>query len=143
VTTANPTHAHGLSDRLHYLPIGIGAAVLQALMMIPGYNQDGEFDTAWFGMLAVALVLAIGVFALAVPHGGGTTAVVLGVLAVLGCVAFWAMLSFPLAAGAAIVGMRARQTVAEHTRGTVGVALAAFAVVATVAITIADMIAGD
>jgi hypothetical protein len=39
--------------------------------------------------------------------------------------------------------MRARHEVAERTRGTVGVALAALAVVATVAITIGDMISGD
>ena len=143
MTTAIPTNAHGLSDRLHYLPIGIGATVVQALMMLPGYNQDDGFDSAWYGMAAVALVLAVAVFTLAVPHGGGTTAVVLGVLAVLGCIAFWAMLSFPLAAGAAVVGMRARHEVAERTRGTIGVALAAFAVVATIVITIGDMIAGD
>ena len=143
MTTALPTNAHALSDRVRLLPIGIGAAVVQALMMLPGYNQDDGFDSAWYGMAAVSLVLAVAVFALAVPHGGGTTAVVLGVLAVLGCIAFWAMLSFPLAAGAAVVGMRARHEVAERTRGTVGVALAAFAVVATIAITIGDMIAGD
>ena len=143
MTTALPSSAHGLSDRVHLLPIGIGASVVQALMMIPGYNQDGGFDSAWYGMTAVSILLAIAVFTLAVPHGGGTTAVVLGVLAVLGCVAFWTMLSFPLAAGAAVVGMRVRQQVADRTRGTVGVALAAFAVVATIAITIGDMIAGD
>lgn len=140
MTAALPSPAHGLSDRVHQLPIGIGAAVLQSLIMLPGYSQDG-FDSAWYGMAAVSIALAVAVFTLAVPHGGGTTAVILGVLALLGCVAFWAMLSFPLAAGAAVVGLRARHEVAERSRGTVGVALAAVAVVATVAITIGDAIA--
>ena len=140
MTTATTSPGKTLPGRVHHLPIGIGAAVLHSVIMLPGYRQDG-FDSAWFGMAAIALVLAIGVFTLAVPSGGGSTAVVLGVLAVLGSLAFWTMLSLPLAAGAAVVGRRARSRAGERTRGTVGLALAAVAVIATVAITIGDAIA--
>jgi hypothetical protein len=144
MTAALPSPAHVLSDRAHYLPIGVGASVLQALLMVPGYHDDGSFQTGeWLVILGISLVLTVAVFAFVVPRGGSTTAIVLGAVALLASVPFWMMLSLPLAVGAAVVGLRARHDVAERTRGTVGVALAAVAAAASLAFIIGDMIAGD
>ncbi len=125
--------------RLRYLPIGIGAALLHAAILIPGYHDGGTFDSrAWFGMLGFALVLTGVVFVLAVPGGGPVTGLVLAGLSLLATVAFWTFFAFPLAAAAMVVGLRARRERTGRTRGTVAVGLGALAVVATIAITIGD-----
>ena len=143
MTTAITSHSsRTLAARLRYLPIGVGACLLHAAILIPGYHEGGSFDSgAWFGMLGVALVLTAVVFVLAVPGGGPVTALVLAGLSVLATVAFWTFFAIPLAVAAAIVGLRARAEPAARTKGTVAVGLAALAVVATVAITIGDALA--
>ena len=140
MTTALRTPTHRMSPRLRYLPIGIAASVLQGLIMIPGYNDDGTWDNAWFSMLVMSLIVATVVFIFVVPNGGAVSALVLGILSLLGAVAFWAMFSFPIAAGAGVLGLRARREGSRRTMANVALGLAAFAVAATVAITIGDAI---
>ncbi len=81
------------------------------------------------------------VFALAVPHGGAMTGIVLGVVAVLSTVIFWAGVTLPLAAAAIVVGWRLREAGEHRTPAIVTVALGALSVVAVVAIIMGDAIA--
>jgi hypothetical protein len=142
MTAVAPNPMTDTFGRLHYLPIGLAASVMHALMMIPGYREDGSFDTGpWVTMAVLSLVLATLIFTLVVPGGGASSAVVLGVFALLGTVAFWTMFSFPLSAAAGLVGMRARTRSDNRRMATVAVVMAVVAVVATVAITIGDGIA--
>jgi len=137
-TAAVPSH--DTTDRMRYLPIGLGASVVHALIMIPGYRDKGSFQTnEWITMFAISLVLAAAVFVFAVPAGGARTAVVLGVLAALSAALYWSMLSLPLAAAAIVVGRRARAEQPGATLATVGLVLGALAVVATLAFAIGDM----
>lgn len=128
------------SDRLRYLPWGLGASVVHAAIMIPGYHEDGKFQTGqWIAMLAISMVMAALVFTLAVPKGGATTGLVLGIVACVAVLVFWAMLSLPLAVGAVLVGNRARTSgAASSGKATAAVVLGVLAAVATIAITIGD-----
>jgi hypothetical protein len=143
MTTAVRTPVGFMTARLRYLPVAIAASLLHASILIPGYhNDDGSFDAGeWITMLAISLVVSIAVFAFVVPGGGSTSALVLGVLSLLGAVAFWAFFALPLAAAAAVVGLRSRAESSARTKASVAVALAAIAAVATIAITIGDALA--
>jgi uncharacterized membrane protein len=141
VTAALPSPAHGLSARTHYLWIGLGASIAQALLMLPGYYEDDSFETSdYLAIFGLSLVVSVVVFTLLVPTGGEPTGIGLGLLAVLLSVPFWAMLSLPLAAGAWVIGRRARIDDRERSRGgSVAIALALIAIVATVVAIIVDM----
>ena len=141
MTEALPSPAHGLSARTHYLWIGIGASIVQALLLLPSYYEDAGFKTSdYLAMLVLSLAVSVLVFTLVVPTAGEPTGIGLGLLAVLLSVPFWAMLSLPLAAGAMVIGRRARIEDRELSRGgSVAVALALIALVATVAAIIVDM----
>jgi hypothetical protein len=133
----------GSTDRMRYLPWGLGASLVQAAIMFSGYHEDGKFQaTEWFVMLAISLVMAALVFTLVVPRGGATTGLVLGIVACVTVLAFWAMLSLPLAAAALVVGNRARASGdAKAGMAKAAVGLGALAVVATIAVTIGDAMA--
>ena len=137
--SATPDHV-----RTRYLPIAAAASLAQAAMMIPGYAEDGSFQTAsWFTMVAFSLAVSLPVFAFVVPGGGTTTGLVLGGLAVLSVLAFWASVTLPLAAAAATVGWRTRQQAGEHvTRANIALGLAAISAVLVVAAIVSDAVAG-
>ncbi len=133
-------------SRTQYLPWGIGAAVAHMVIMIHGYHEesDGSFQTAeWFTMLAVSLVLATALFMFVVPTAGPTGGIVLGVVAVLSVLVFWAGITGPIAAAAAVVGWRLRASGDGSARPKLVLGLAALAVVAVVAIIIGDAMAGN
>lgn len=138
MTTVYAPQLHRPSDRLGYLPLGAAALLVHALIMIPGYSNDGFDAGEYFGMVAFSLVVATIVFVFAVPSGGPRTGVLLGVLSMLAAVAFWTMLALPMAAAAATVGKRARPL--SRGMGDATVAMAALAVVATLVITAVDSI---
>ncbi len=136
MTTAMPTLTG--QSRMRLLPIAAGASVVHLLMMIPGYHDNGEFQTgAWLAVLGFSLLVSVGLFLFVVPGRGAVTAAVLGVLALLSAVVFWAGLTMPLAAAAGATGWTAFQ---ERRSGpaVAGLALAALSVVALVAIIIGD-----
>jgi len=129
-------------SRVQYLSLAVAASVVQMLMMVPGYSENGSFQAAeWLMVLAVSLAVGLLVFSFVVPGGGALTALVLGVVAVVSVLVFWAGVTLPLAAAAGLVGWRARQGGDHRTRATVALALSAFSVVALVAIIIGDAVA--
>ena len=90
MTTAAPSAAPQMS-RVRYLSLAVGASLVQMTMMIPGYSDNGSFQAmAWFTVLAISLVVGLLVFSFAVPHGGAMTGIVLGAVAVLSILVFWA-----------------------------------------------------
>lgn len=139
MTIAASSHTRRSTAGMRLLPLGFAASLLHALMLVPGYSQDGFEPSEWGGMLAVSLVVAGIVFLAVVPRGGPGTAVVLGAVALLaGVVAFWTALAFPLAAAAIAVGLRTGPDGQRPRAAAVGLGLGALAVVATVGITIWD-----
>jgi hypothetical protein len=88
--------------------------------------------------LVVSLVVAALVFVFVVPGGGAVTGVVLGAVALVSVVVFWAGVTLPLAAAAGLVGWRARQGGERPGLANAALALAAVAAVALVAIIIGD-----
>lgn len=139
MTTAASSTTHPSTARLRFLPVGVGASLLHALMLVPGYSQDGFEPSEWGGMLTLSLVVAAVVFIAAVPRGGPMTAVVLGVVALLaGVLAFWTALAFPLAAGAIVVGLRRGPDGVRPRAAAVGLGLGVLAIAAAVGITIWD-----
>lgn len=141
MTTAD-LPAGSRSVRLHYVPLGVAASVAQMLMMIPGYNEDGDFDLgAWTAVLAVSIVVAAIIFSFVVPSGGTVTGVVLGAVALASLVIFWAGLTLPLAAAAGLVGWHARQRGDRPRLANAALGLAAVTAIALVAIIIGDAVA--
>ncbi len=139
MTTAASSPTHRAMTWLRFLPVGVTASLLHALMLVPGYSQGGPFQAGeWAGMLLVSLVVAGIVFTAAVPRGGPRTAVVLGVVAVLGSLAFWVALAFPLAAGAIVVGLRKGSDGRRPREAAVGLGLGVLAIAATIGITAWD-----
>jgi hypothetical protein len=115
------------------------ASVVHMLMMIPGYNEDGEFQTADFAViLAISLAVSILLFLFAVPGGGATTALVIAVVALASVLVFWAGLTLPLAAAGAVTAWRSRQSGDRPGMATAALALSALAAVALVAVIIGD-----
>ncbi len=108
-------------------------------MMIPGYHDNGAFQTTeWVSMLLVSLVPGAALFWFVVPGGGAVTAVVLGTVAVVSLLVFWAGLTLPIAAAGAVVGWRGRESAEQRGLATSGLALSALAAVALVAIIVGD-----
>jgi hypothetical protein len=128
-------------SRLRYLAVGAAASLAQMLMMIPGYSEDGFELGSWLGVLAVSLVVAALVFVFVVPGGGAVTGVVLGAVALVSVVIFWAGFTLPLAVAAGLVGWRARQGSERPGLANAALALAVVAAVALVAIIIGDAVA--
>jgi hypothetical protein len=138
MTTAVPSTAPHMS-RVRYLSLAVGASLVQMAMMIPGYSDNGSFQTVeWLTVLAISLAVGLLVFAFAVPHGGALTGILLGAVAVLSVLVFWAGVTLPLAAAAIVVGWRLRQSGVHRTPAIVTLALGALSVVALVAIIIGD-----
>ena len=138
MTTSMPS-ALPSSSRLRYLSVPVAASVINLLMMIPGYSEDGQFQAGpWFGMLAISLVVGLALFAFVVPRAGAVAGVVLGVVALLSVIVFWAGITLPIAAAAAVTGWRARQRGDRRGLATAAVALAGVSAVALIAIIIVD-----
>ncbi len=130
------------SARNRNLGIGVAASVLHMLMLTQGYFEDDEFLVDEYLMIwAVSLAVAVLVFLSVVPKGGGVTALVLGVLAILTNAVFWAGVALPLAAAAVVVGLRERTGGARAGLATAGAALGALAAVLLVAAIISDAMA--
>jgi hypothetical protein len=141
MTTAAPSAAPQMS-RARYLSLAVGASLAQMAMMIPGYSDAGSFQTMeWLTVLAISLAVGLLVFAFAVPHAGAVTGIVLGAVAVLSTLVFWAGVTLPLAAAAIVVGWRLRESGEHRTPAIVTLALGALSVVALVAIIIGDALA--
>ncbi|MBK5307051.1 MAG: hypothetical protein JJD92_10220 [Frankiaceae bacterium] len=132
------------ASSLPLLPIGIAAALVHAAMMIPGYNEDEKFQTSdWLIMTAISIVLAIVLFQFVVPKGGGTSALVLSALGLLATLAFWAMLSLPLAVAGMMTATRARDRGERDGKTTAALIIGLLAVVALVGITVGDAMSSD
>jgi hypothetical protein len=142
MSEAVPAGEASRASSLPLLPIGIAAALVHAAIMIPGYNEDGTFETAgWLVMGAISVVLAILLFQLVVPKGGGTAALVLSIVGLLSVLAFWAMLTLPLAAAGIVTALRARDRGEGDGKTTAALAIGVVAVVALVVITVGDAMA--
>jgi hypothetical protein len=140
MTAAAPSAAPSWS-RLRYLSVAVAASVIHLLMMIPGYSEGGEFQTGtWLTVLAISIVVGVVVFAFVVPRAGAVTSLVIGVLALLSVLVFWAGLTLPVAAAAAVTGWRERQRGDRRGVATAAVVLAAVAVVALIVIIISDAV---
>jgi hypothetical protein len=141
MTAVTPSDTPQIS-RTRYLPLAIGASVVHLLMMIPGYSEDGSFQTGdWLMVLAISMVVGVLVFMFVVPRAGDTAGMVLGAVALVSVLVFWAGLTLPLAAAAGVVGWRAKQAGQLTVGAKVTLALAAVSVVALVAIIIGDAVA--
>ena len=104
MTSTTPSATPDLT-RSRTVIVAIAASALQMLMMVPGYNEDGSFQLGeWLVVLAISLVLSVALFLFAVPSGGVTAGIVLGALAVVSVLVFWAGITLPLAAAAAAAG---------------------------------------
>jgi hypothetical protein len=136
-----PTATPGLT-RSRALMVAIAASVIQLLMLVPGYSEDGSFQVGeWLVVLAISLVVSVALFLFAVPRGGVIAGIVLGALAVASVLVFWAGITLPLAAASAALGWRLRRD-GDTTAGPVVVlAVAALAIVAFVAIVVGDAVA--
>ncbi len=137
MTAVHPT-ASSHPTRAQLLTLAVAAPVVHLAMMIPGYSDNGGFQTTeWLVVLAISLVVSLGLFLFVVPHAGAVAGVVLAVLAVVSVLAFWGGVTLPLAAAAAAIGWRTR-TGERRRLATVTLVLAALSVVALVGIIISD-----
>ena len=137
MTTAVPTPRPHAS-RLHLLPMAVVASVVHLLLMIPGYSEDGSLQVGpWAAGLVFSLAVSLVLFLGVVPGRGAVTGVVLGGVALVSVVVFWAGVTLPFAAAAGILGWHAysgrRRMLAALTLG-----LAASSAVALVAIIYGD-----
>jgi hypothetical protein len=140
MTTAMPSAASSTS-RLRDLSLGVAASVIHLLIMIPGYSEGGDFQAGpWLLMLALSVVVAVLLFGLVLPRAGATSGLIIGAVALLSVLVFWAGLTLPIAAAAALAGWRARQRNDRPGIATAAVALAAVAAVALIVIIIADYV---
>lgn len=128
-------------SRTRYLLIGAAASVAHLLMMIPGYTEDGKFQSAeWLVSLLISLVVAGLLFTFVVPGGGAVTALVLGIVALASVLVFWAGITLPLAAAGALTAWRARATGDSSNKATAALAVSVLAAVALIAIIIGDAV---
>ncbi len=129
------------STRMKSLAIAVAASVAHMLMMIPGYNEDGEFDTTgYLTVFLVSLVVSALLFTFIVPQGGAVAALVLSLVALASVLIFWAGLTLPLAAAGAVTSWRARQAGDRAGMTTAALAVSVVAAVALVAIIIGDAV---
>lgn len=140
MASANPSDTPDLT-RSRNVIVAIAASVVQMLMLIPGYSEDESFQFGeWLVVLAISAVLSVGLFLFAVPRGGVTAGIVLGALALVSVLVFWAGITLPLAAAAAAVAWRLRRDGNTAAGPVVVLALAVVATVALVAIIIGDAV---
>ena len=78
---------------------------------------------------------------LVVPNGGAVSALILAVVALASVLIFWAGITLPIAAAAAVIAWRARAAGERPGMATGALALSVLAGVALVAIIIGDAIA--
>jgi hypothetical protein len=122
--------------------VAIAVSVVQMLMMIPGYSEDDSFQFgAWLVVLAVSIVISVAIFLFAVPRAGLAVGLVLGIVGLASVLVFWAGITLPLAAAAAVVGWRLRRGGNTAAGPLVVLALAVVTAVALVAIIIGDAVA--
>jgi hypothetical protein len=141
MSTAAPIHSSHPVSRTHLLPIAVAASVVQMAMMIPGYNEGGDFQVGpWLSVLAFSLVVGGLVFAFVVPTGRPLLGAVVGGIALASVLVFWAGVTLPLAAAAATMGWQAREG-EERALAWTAVGMAAVSTVALVAIIIGDALA--
>ena len=128
--------------RTRYLLIAAVAAVAHMLMMIPGYSEDGELQVGeWLIVLLISLVVSTALFTFVVPKGGAVSALVLAIVGLASLLVFWAGLTLPFAAAAAVIAWRSRTSGERTGMATAALAVAIVAAVALVAIIIGDAIA--
>ena len=141
MTSITPSVTPDLT-RSRILTVALAASVLQMLMMIPGYSEDGSLQVGeWLIVLAISIAISVGLFLFVVPRAGVTAGIVLGAIAVLSVLVFWAGVTLPLAAAAAVVGWQLRRGGNTGKGPIVVLGLAALATVALVAIIIGDAVA--
>ena len=129
-------------SRSRYLLIGAAAAIAQMLMMVPGYSEDGEFQVGeWLIVLLISLVVAAALFSFVVPNGRAVSALILAVVALASVLIFWAGITLPIAAAAAVIAWREGAAGERPGMATGALALSVLAGVALVAIIIGDAIA--
>ena len=143
MTTASaPMHVP--ASRTGYLLTGAAASVAHLLMMIPGYREDGSFQTTdWLVVLLISLIVAGLLFTFVVPGGGAVTALVLGIAALVSVLVFWAGITLPLAAAGAVTAWRVRASGDRSGMATAALALSVVAAVALVAIIVGDAVSSD
>jgi hypothetical protein len=138
MTTAS-AHLPSAESRTRYLLIAAAASVAQMLMMIPGYSEDGELQVGeWLIVLLISLVVSVALFTFVVPRGGAVIALVLAVVGLASLLVFWAGLSLPFAAAAAVISWRSRASGERPGMATTALVLSIVAAVALVAIIIGD-----
>ena len=129
-------------SRTRYLLIAAVAAIVQMLMLIPGYSEDGEFQVGeWLIVLLISLILSAALFTFVVPNGGAVSALVLAIAALVSVLVFWAGLTLPLAAAAAVTSWRSRASGERLGMATAALAVSLVAAAAVVAIIIGDAVA--
>jgi hypothetical protein len=141
MSTAAPIHSSHPASRTHLLPLAAAASVVQMVMMIPGYSEDGDFQVGpWLSVLAFSLVIGALVFLFVVPTGRPLLGAVVGGIALVSVLVFWAGVTLPLAAAAGYLGWQAREG-EQRALAWTAVGMAAVATVALVAIIIGDALA--
>jgi ATP/ADP translocase len=116
----------------------LGVVVAAVLAAWGTFGEDDYDAGEYFFVLGIILVAAAIVFGLAVRRwAGATTALVLGVLAILTIAVFWTGLPPVLAAGAIALGLGLHQR--GDQKGTIAVGLGVLAVVADLVVYVLDM----
>lgn len=123
--------------------IGAVTAVLlvvgMAIAYFSGDTSTGEivgfFVLAGLWLIAIALLVTrfVPSWRAGSPERATRTALILGVLALIACVAFWTGLPFPLGAGAIMLGLTLRESAPANarTKATIALGLGGFAVLAS------------
>lgn len=140
MSTSIPRHSSDPATRLHLLPYAVAASVVQMLIMIPGYSDNGSFQAgAWLTILAISLVVSVLLFAFVVPVASPVVGVIVAVVALVSVLVFWAGVTLPLAAAAGMIGW---QWLHDEQRRLAVVALvvAGVATIAMVAIVVGDAV---
>ena len=137
--TTSSSARMGNSSRARYLGVGLAASVAHMLLMIPGYSENGGLQVGAYAVaFATSLVATVLVFMLVVPRAGASTALILGVVAIVTFPAFWLGITLPIAAAAVLVGVRECAAGQRTGIATSGAVLGVVGAVLTIAIIIGD-----
>lgn len=124
--------------------MAVGAVVIHMGAMVPGFREDGIFQTTDFVIItAISAVVAAVVFAFPVRMASTGWAMGLAVSALVSVLAFWAGLTLPLAAGAVALALRARARGDRPGLAQGALAVAVLAIIGLAAIIIGDALAND
>jgi hypothetical protein len=130
-------YAEAPSNRFN-LAAALGVVIAAALAAWGTFGEDDYSVWDYVAVVAIILVAAAIVFGVVVRRWpGSTTALVLGVLAVLSVGVFWAGLPPVLAAAAIALGLGLRES--GDSKGNIAIGLGALALVLDLVIYIADM----